>query len=69
MFGLLPPIQDKREFKKDPNKKKNINFPKPLKIINVIFYLVAFMIVLSFLIALNSFATLSIFTNVSAEGK
>jgi|TARA_Y200000002_G_C22491245_1_gene583088 hypothetical protein len=51
MFGLLPPIQDKREFKKDPNKKKNVNFPKPLKIINIIFYLVAFMIVLSFLIS------------------
>ena len=28
MFGLIPPIQDKREFKEDPNKKKNINFPK-----------------------------------------
>jgi len=51
MFGLLPPIQDKREFKEDPNKKKNINFPKPLKIINIIFYLVALVIFVFFLIS------------------
>ncbi|MDC0032129.1 hypothetical protein OAJ23_01570 [Pelagibacteraceae bacterium] len=51
MFGLLPPIQDKREFKKDPNKKKNVNFPKPIKIINIIFYLVVLVIVIFFLIS------------------
>ena len=52
MFGLLPPIQDKREFKKDPNKKKNVNFPEPLKVINIIFYLAA-LIILVFLIVSN----------------
>ena len=51
MFGLLPPIQDKREFKKDPNKKKNDNFPKPIKIINIFFYLVVLVIVIFFLIS------------------
>ena len=51
MFGLLPPIQDKREFKKDPNKKKNVNFPKPLKILNIVFYLVGIVIVGFFLIS------------------
>ena len=51
MFGLLPPIQDKREFKKDPNKKKNVNFPKPIKIINIIVYLVVLVMVIFFLIS------------------
>jgi len=51
MFGLLPPIQDKREFKKDPNKKKNVNFPKPLKIINIIFYLAALIILVFFILS------------------
>ena len=51
MFGLLPPIQDKREFKKDHNKKKNVNFPKPLKVINIIFYLAALIAIVFFLIS------------------
>ena len=51
MFGLIPPVQDKREFKEDPNKKKNVNFPKPLKVGNIIFYLAALVFVLFFLIS------------------
>ena len=51
MFGLLPPIQDKKEFKEDRNKKKNINFPKPLKIINIIFYLAALIILVFFIVS------------------
>ena len=51
MFGLLPPVQDKREYKKDPNKKDNLNFPKPLKVLNIIIYLVAISIVLFILIS------------------
>jgi len=51
MFGLLPPIQDKKEFKEDRNKKKNINFPKPLKIINIIFFLFALVFLVFFFIS------------------
>ena len=51
MFGLIPPIQDKREFKEDPNKKKNVNFPKPLKVGNIIFYLAALIVLVFFFIS------------------
>lgn len=54
MFGILPPIQDRRELNEDSNiksnKKKNINFPKPLKILNIILPLACLILVIFFFI-------------------